>query len=76
MNKRDITLNIIPAALAKLTEARETEALKCLAANSGMDLPTFMRGFGHHAVAKFLYEGRATRRNESSALSPGLVVLN
>lgn len=57
MHKQDIAFNIIPAALAKLTEARNTEALQVLADNSGMDLTTFMSSFGHHAIAKFLYEG-------------------
>lgn len=58
MSKQDITLNIVPAALAKLTEARDNQALQALAANTGMDLPTFMQCFGHHAIAKFLYEGQ------------------
>lgn len=57
MHKQEIAFNIIPAALAKLTEARNTEALQVLAENSGMDLRTFMTSFGHHAIAKFLYEG-------------------
>ena len=57
MHKQQIAFEIIPAALAKLTEARNTEALQVLAENSGMDLATFMSSFGHHAIAKFLYEG-------------------
>ena len=57
MHKQQVAFNIIPAALAKLTEARNTEALQVLAENSGMDLATFMTSFGHHAIAKFLYEG-------------------
>lgn len=50
-------LKILPAALAGLTEAEDMAALEALASKVGLELPVMMNHYGHHAVAKFLYEG-------------------
>lgn len=58
VKKQDVAFNIIPAALAKLTEGEDTAALESLALNAGMQLNDLMSDFGDHAIAKFLYEGK------------------
>jgi len=58
MEEQEIAqMKILPAALAGLTEAEDMAALEALASKVGLELPVLMNHYGHHAVAKFLYEG-------------------
>jgi hypothetical protein len=71
MEEQEIAqLKILPAALAGLTEAEDMAALQALAGKVGLELPVLMSHYGHHAVAKFLYEGDHVDASPKSLRAP------
>lgn len=63
MEEHSVALKILPSALAKLACSEDQRTLKDLAEKVGMDLKTLMRNYGHHTIAKHLYEGRSSQPN-------------
>ena len=57
MEEQELAVRILPSALAKLTEAEDIATLNALASKVGTPLPVLMKEYGHHVVAKYLYEG-------------------
>ena len=48
---------LVPAALPVFIDQQDRAALTHLARQAGLPLPTLLRQYGHHAVAKHVFEG-------------------
>lgn len=59
MEEQRLVLEALPYALVKQTGSGNEEGLRALAAKVDLQLHTVMHEYGHHAVAKYLFEGKA-----------------
>lgn len=57
VEQRTLELRVLPAALAHFMAAEDSASLEGLASQLGLTLPELMHQFGHHVVAKHLFEG-------------------
>ena len=57
MDSTTLARQLVPAALPVFIDQQDRAALTHLARQAGLPLPTLLRQYGHHAVAKHVFEG-------------------
>ncbi len=57
MHPTTLARHLVPAALPVFIDQQDRAALLHLARQAGMPLPTLLQHYGHHAVAKHIFEG-------------------
>ena len=62
----------MPAALPVFIDQQDRAALTHLARQAGLPLPTLLRQYGHHAVAKHVFEG--AQLSSASAPTPDKII--